>query len=482
MPRGEARRRCRGWLGRQRGRTHAADDRASPGRPERSRRWSWRQYGARSSRGEGSGQRPPSDGHLQAGRRAGAHERELHFFPDAVWSEEPHHLAHPDDRCAIPGRDHVTQQQSAAPGRAVRVDAHDKDAALALGRIAGRARQPHALQAGAEIAALDMPLLQELIDGAIDGRRRDRQGAPARSEHGHAEHASVRIHQRAAFGQRIECEIEPQQAVDGAAALAVPGGAHEGHDAQAGDRCAIMVADGQHEVTGAQRGGITEVCRRQSIRLEAQHSDVGRGVAARKCRIDLAPARQRDLDAFVTLEDFLGGDDDTCTPVNAACRPAAAAVHGDHKRRHAFDGLGGVIGKSNERIVGHELGLHDVSKHLAWSRAASYWPDGGVVAGYGATQHRASPIGVRSRKHSTQPTHCLIGRDWLPWSALRDVVLAFAISLHTRSISGRRSEVNRRMALLAERSFLRMSVRSTVNRFNGRPESSRVRSWWMKVR
>ena len=74
------------------------------------------------------------------------------------------------DRLSIPGGYDITDENSRARGRSVRVDAHDENAAPAARRLRpiGRAFLPYGLEASAEITAKDMASRQELIDGAVD--------------------------------------------------------------------------------------------------------------------------------------------------------------------------------------------------------------------------------------------------------------------------------------------------------------------------
>ena len=150
---------------------------------------------------------------------------------------------------------------------------------------------------------------------------------------------------------RLSPSVEPDEAVDGAAARAVPRAARDRDDAEAGDRRALVISDRQDDVAGAQRGRVDGLRRRQAVRLEAQHRDVGGGIATRQRRIDDAPARERDLDAVVALQHFLGGDDDAGAPMNAARGAAAAAMNRDDAGGGALDHLRGVIRKGDERIV-----------------------------------------------------------------------------------------------------------------------------------
>src|SRR5262245_54049089 len=239
-----------------------------------------------------SSERALADDDLEIGRRASAQQLQIDAGADAVGSEQPHDLAHLHDRLAVPRGDDVADHEGGAGGGSLRIDADHQNPAPRVGRILRPASEPDVLQAGAEIAAGDVALAEQLVDRAVDGRARDRQHPPARPEHGHAEHTPIHIDQRAAFGEPVERKVEAQQAVDGAAAPALPGGADIADDAEARDRRALVAADRQREVAGAQRR-CCNLRRRQPIRLEAQHGDVGRRIAARQRGSDLTPAGQR---------------------------------------------------------------------------------------------------------------------------------------------------------------------------------------------
>jgi hypothetical protein len=103
-----------------------------------------------------------------------------------------------------------------------------------------------------------------------------------------------------------------------------------------------MISHRQHDLASAQRclGG----CRyRKSVRLEAKHSHISGGVAARERSVSNAPAGKRKLDVLVALQDFFRGDDDSGTPMDAARGPSPSAMNGDDAACGAFDKLRCVV-------------------------------------------------------------------------------------------------------------------------------------------
>jgi hypothetical protein len=150
----------------------------------------------------------------------------------------------------------------------------------------GGASATHWLQAGTKISPKNMTLREELIDDAIDCRCGNGKHAVTRTQDGHADDASMRVDEGATLSRPAEHEIYANEVIDSAAAKTVPGPSHGGDDAEASDRRTFVISNCQHNVTRAQRRRIGGRRRRQSIRLEAQHSDVRTGV----------PTRERGLD------------------------------------------------------------------------------------------------------------------------------------------------------------------------------------------
>jgi hypothetical protein len=132
----------------------------------------------------------------------------------------------------------------------------------------GRASASHWLQAGTEISPKNMTFREELIDDAINCRRRNGEYAATRPSDGHADDTSLRVDEGAAFGSRAEHKIHAYEVVDSAAAKTVPRPSHEGDDAEAGDRRAFLISDCEDDVTRAQLCRIGGRRRGQPIRLE----------------------------------------------------------------------------------------------------------------------------------------------------------------------------------------------------------------------
>jgi hypothetical protein len=164
-----------------------------------------------------------------------------------------HDFAYAIDRFCIPSQDDVTHEQSGARGRPIRIYAHDQNATPAARRlrVMGWASAPHGLQPGAKISPENMAFRQELIDDAVDCRRGNGEHAATRSENSHADEASLRIDEGAAFSGRAEHQIHTDEVVDGAAAETVPRPSHGGDDAEASDRRTFVISDCQDDVTRA---------------------------------------------------------------------------------------------------------------------------------------------------------------------------------------------------------------------------------------
>jgi hypothetical protein len=105
-----------------------------------------------------------------------------------------------------------------------------------------------------------------------------------------------------------------------------------------------------------QRRDIGSLHRRQSVRLESQHSNVRGGIPARERGLGYAPTGKRDFDILVSLQNFFSGYDDPGTPMDAARGPSATAMNSDDAASGTLDELCGMIGKRDKGIcgLGHE--------------------------------------------------------------------------------------------------------------------------------
>jgi hypothetical protein len=201
----------------------------------------------------------------------------------------------------------------------------------------GRAPAPQWLQAGPKVSAKNMTLREELIDDAIDCRRRNGKDAATRPQDGHADDTSLCVDEGAAFGSWAEHKIHADEVVDSAAAKTVPRPSHGGDDAEAGDRTGFVISDCKDDVTRAQLCRIGGRNCGQPIGLEAQHSDVRTGVSTRERGLDEAPTGKGNLDALVLLQNFFSGDNDAGMPMDATGRPSATAVNSDDAAARALD-------------------------------------------------------------------------------------------------------------------------------------------------
>jgi hypothetical protein len=133
----------------------------------------------------------------------------------------------------------------------------------------------------------------------------------------------------------------------------VPRPARESDDAKRGERRAFMIPHRHDDLPGAQRG-LGGRRYRKSVRLEAKHSHISGGVAARERSVGDAPARKRKLDVLVALQDFFGCDDDSGTPMDAARGPPPSAINGDDAAGDAFDKLRGVVRECEKGAAGFD--------------------------------------------------------------------------------------------------------------------------------
>ncbi len=159
--------------------------------------------------------------------------------------------------------------------------------------------------------------------------------------------------------------------IDRAAALALPGATDEAGDAVAGDRPALMPADGEDEMPRAERGDSAGRRRRQAVRREAQHGDVSARIAPGERGRDAPPVGQGDGDVVVALERLFGGNEDARAPMDGAGRAAPAAMDGDDAARGGLDERGEAVGIERESIggrVGHAAAPEAIMTAI-WSDA-----------------------------------------------------------------------------------------------------------------
>src|SRR5262245_35950445 len=122
---------------------------------------------------------------------------------------------------------------------------------------------------------------QELIDSAVDGRAWYRQRLVARTEHCHPDDTALQVDECAAFATWTECQIQTNEAVDGAAANAVPSPARESDDAERGERPTIIISHRHDDLTSAERS-VAGGRYGKSVRLETEHRDISGRITARE--------------------------------------------------------------------------------------------------------------------------------------------------------------------------------------------------------
>ena len=125
--------------------------------------------------------------------------------------------------------------------------------------------------------------------------------------------------------------------VDLPAVGAVPWAAGERDDSERGDDVAFSSPDRDGKMARPQLG-CDAAAIAPRLAAEAQHRDVGRGIASGERRLDAASVGERQREIGVALDGLLGGDDEAGLPDDAARGKPAAAVHGDDRRGCRVDG------------------------------------------------------------------------------------------------------------------------------------------------
>src|SRR5438105_13612749 len=145
------------------------------------------------------GNRSLTDDHLELGCGASAYQSQIDGAAHALRAEQTHHFTHPLDSVAVPGCYDIADKDSGAGRWPIWVHTDHKHAAARSLRRTGCAMAPQGLETSAEITPEHMAPGEQLIDRAVDRCARYGEHAAPRSEHRHADDASLHIDDRAAL-------------------------------------------------------------------------------------------------------------------------------------------------------------------------------------------------------------------------------------------------------------------------------------------
>ena len=155
--------------------------------------------------------------------------------------------------------------------------------------------------------------------------------------------------QRSAAQTGIDGEVGLDPEIDLAAFPAAPLAAGGADRAERGAGPGVAgAAEGEHQMSGAERGGIAERCDRQLAGGDAQHGEVGARIAAGELSRNAAPIGQGDADVLVAADGAVGGHDHAVAPVDSGGGQPGPGVDRDDRARGARDGVGELVGESGE--------------------------------------------------------------------------------------------------------------------------------------
>src|SRR5262245_6521437 len=294
---------------------------------------------------------PLAQGDRELERRATSNQRSGECRARAVAREDGLDVVWLTQWRAIEGHHDVAQRDPGARRWAVGLDVHHDEGPIARsgGQPPPWLRQSHRLETETHVAATDAAARQQLIDDTRDrGRRHSKRELARETGSHHTAYLTGGVHQRPAREPWIEDEIHADEAVHLAAAPRAPGAA-DGTDhapARAGP-----VADREHDVADFERGTVTDLGHRPARVGDAQHGQVGAGVAPDQAGGRRAAVGPGDFDVLVRAQGVFRGHDDARAPVHAGRGEPRAAVHGD-------DGAGRVLDRGGEIVREREQRLH----------------------------------------------------------------------------------------------------------------------------
>jgi hypothetical protein len=221
---------------------------------------------------------------------------------------------------------------------------------ITLEGFAKRVGQAHGLQADAEIALRDVAFFEQGVNDAVNGGRRDGDGAEAfKARRGDADDMASRVYYRAADGGGLQADVKADVGSEGRAGPSTTLGGDETDYAEGGDGTAgASAADNQGEAAGLQLRNITEIGDGGGSFRAFQDRKIGGGIAANKRSGDYALVGQGELDFFIAAQRVFGSDDDARAPDHTARGAAGFGVNSDDVGRGALGGLRQGVGKIDE--------------------------------------------------------------------------------------------------------------------------------------
>ena len=243
----------------------------------------------------------------------------------------------------VAGGDQDIAGEQLAAGRRVVGDGEHHEA-YGLGDLArGLARQLDGLHAGAEPAAGDLAMGQELGHATIDGGGRNHQHLLMRAEGGHAEQPTARVDHRTAFGGLTQAHIQADELVDATTTLALPAGAQSLDDAQASaDTTDAVGTKGEHQASNCLGRGAFDG---RGDGVQAQGCDVGAAIASGGRGRHTGTAGQDGSGGLDLRQALLGGDDHAVNPQHGGDHLPCAPFQADGERLGGARMLGDGIGQ-----------------------------------------------------------------------------------------------------------------------------------------
>ncbi len=278
-------------------------------------------------------------------RRAGARHLQHHFAAGRERRHREQQRGGVDHGAAVDRAHHVAPGEAAERGGAAGQDVGDHRAGQPRAHEVGE--HGDVVRADAEPAAHDAPLGHDLRYHLRQQLGRDGEADALRSalalQHrgGDAHEPAERVDQRAAGAARIDGRVDLHEVLPGAAALdAAPRGADDALRDRLTD--AERIADRQHHVADVQRRRLVERHGGQGARTDAQHGDIGLGVAAHERAGVQRAVGELHADALGAVDEVQVGQHDAVRAdddARALAGVRAAGVDAHDRRSGAHDAV-----------------------------------------------------------------------------------------------------------------------------------------------
>ncbi len=302
--------------------------------------------------------------------------------------------------------------------------------------------------------AIDAAGLQELLGDAAGDRRRHGEADALTLADDHrvdADHLAVEVDERAARVARVDAGVGLEVVLDrvDADAAAALGAEHAGRHAVAE---AEGRADREDPLADARRVAVAEVCLLEVLRVDANHGEIGRRVAADDPRRKHPAVTEADGDRPRVFDDMVVGED-------------RAVVREDHPRAEAaLDRLGLGPTKARGALAGGDVDLDD-------ARAD---PLGDVGEGFAEA---ASVARAAARRGGGLRARC--GRGLRPGLGMREAGDARKRRRRRggrgRARESRRRERSAHPAIMSLRARMRSKCEARPRRLSSRPSASAAR-------